>query len=250
LGKGEGGDLGWSEILRKRVDDGAQAYEDGGLGIGLGIGRGGGRDIGCGIGRWGRRVGFWGEGFGGLRLRLGRNQDERGRRLEGGTLGFEQTRLVEVAMEGAVVGVHAALEVAQLATGLGVGLADGGVIIGVGAGVGAGGEFGDDDCDFGTAKAAAEKLAVDQVVDHGALLGSAGLMVVVVFGAEGGAFGGIFPREDFGRGVNAGFQGIPGGAGLALDGAWTVRLLGVETIRPDLLEGCHKEKETSSRLVS
>jgi hypothetical protein len=159
---------------------------------------------------------------------------------------LEQTQLVEVAMEGAVVGVHAALEAAQLGTGLGVRLADGGVI----AGVGASGDFGDHDGDFGAAKAAAEKLAVDQVVDHGALLGSAGLMVVVVFGAEGGAFGGIFPGEDFGRGVNAGFQGIPGGAGLALGGAGTGTLLGVETIGPDLLESCHKKKKTSSRLVS
>jgi len=173
------------------------------------------------------------------------NQGERGRSFEGGTLGLEQTQLVEVAMEGAVVGVHAALEAAQFGTGRGVRLADGGVI-----GAGAGGDFGDHDGDFGAAKAAAEKFAVDEVVDHGALLGGAGLMVVVVFGAEGGAFRGIFPGEDFGRGVDAGFQGIPGGAGLALSGAWTGTLLGVETIGADLLESCHKKKKTSSRLVS
>jgi len=89
-------------------------------------------------------------------------------------------------------------------------------------------------------KASAEKLAVNEVVHHGALLGSRGLVVVVVFGPEGGAFGGIFPGEDFGLGVNAGFQGIPGGAALALGGARTGTLLGVEAIRADLLEGCHK----------
>ena len=107
-------------------------------------------------------------------------------------------------------------------------------------GVGAGGDFGGQDFDFAAAKAAAEELAVNEVVDHGALLGGAGLVVVVVFGPEGGAFGGIFPREDFGLGVNAGFQGIPGGAGLALGGAGTGAVLRIEAIGADLLESCHK----------
>jgi len=164
------------------------------------------------------------------------NQDERRRGFEGGTLGFEQSQLVEVAMESAVVGVHAALEAAQLAAGLGVRLADGGVI----GEVGAGGDFGNHDFDFGPAKAATEKLAVNEVVHHGALLGSAGLVVVVVFGPEGGAFVGIFPGEDLGLGVDAGFQGIPRGVGPALGGARTGTLLGVEAIRTDLLESCHK----------
>jgi len=177
---------------------------------------------------------------------LGGNQDGRGRGLERGTLGLEQSQLVEVAMESAVVDVHAALEATQFAAGVGVSLADGGVI----GEVGAGGDLGDHDFDFGPAKAATEKLAVNEVVHHGALLGGAGLVVVVVFGLEGGPFGGIFPREDFGLGVDAGFQGIPRGAGLALGGAWTGAVLRIEAIRADLLESCHKKKETSLRLVS
>jgi len=116
-----------------------------GLGIGLGgWGRGGGRDIDGGLRRWRRRAGFGNGGFGRLRLRLGRDQDERGRDLERRALGFEQSQLVEVAMESAVVGIHAALEAAQLAAGVGVSLADGGLI----GEVGAGGDLGNHDFDF------------------------------------------------------------------------------------------------------
>jgi len=168
---------------------------------------------------------------------LGGDQDEWGRGLEGWTLSYEQPQLVEVAMESTVIGVHAALEAAQLGAGIDVRLADDGVVVEVSAV----GDFRDDDFDFDAAKAAEEKLAVREVVDHGALLGSAGLIVVLVFVAEGGAFGGIFPGEHFGLGLDAGFQGIPGGAGLALGGARTGAVLRIEAIRPDLFESSHKK---------
>jgi len=175
-----------------------------------------------GRGRWSRRAGFGSGGFGRRRLRLRGDEDERERRIEGGTLGYEQAKLVEVAMEGAVGGVHAALEAAQLAAGIDVGLADDGVIVEVGTV----GDFGDHDFDFGAAEAAEDKLGVNEVVHQGALLGSAGLVVVGVFFAEAGAFGGVFPGEDFRLGLNAGFQGILGRAGLALGGALARHIFG------------------------
>jgi len=147
-------------------------------------------------------------------------------------------------MESAVGGVEAALETAQLAAGIDVDLADDGVIVEVGAV----GDFGHHDFDFGAAKAAEEKLSVREVVDRGALLGSEGLVVVDVFVAEAGALGGVFPGEDFGLGVDAGFQGIPGGAGLALGGARTGTFLGVETICPGLFESSHKKRRQARSL--
>jgi len=76
---------------------------------------------------------------------------------------------------------------------------------------------------------------MDEVVNQGALFGSAGLMVLVVFDREGLPFGRIFPGEDFGLGVNAGLQGIRGRVGLAFRGARAGGLLRVEAIRLDLL---------------
>jgi len=207
------------------------------------MGRGGGLGFVGGLGRWGGRVG-------GRRLRLRGDQDERGRRIEGGTLGFEQTQLVEVAMESAVGGVHAALETAQLAAGIDVGLADDGVIVEVSTfgEVGLVWDFGDHDFDFDAAKAAEDELAVSEAVHQGAFFGSAGLVADVVFVAEDGAFGGVFPGEDLGLGLDAGFQGIRGGAGLALGGAWTVALLGIETICAGLFESCHKKRRQARSL--
>src|SRR5262245_51068196 len=118
-------------------------------------------------------------------------------------------------MKLAVVGVHATLEAYKFDSGVGVGPTDCGVVCDLGAGW----QVGHDEFDLGAAEAAAEELAMDKMVNHSALLRGAGLMVVVVFGAEGLAFGGILPGEDFGLGVDAGFQGIPRGAGLALGGA-------------------------------
>lgn len=107
-------------------------------------------------------------------------------------------------MEGAVIGVHAALEAAQLGTGVRPGFADELFVVAVGIGR----EFRHDDFQLGAAEAAAEELAADEAVHEKALVGSARLMVVVVLGPEGFQFGGIFPREEFGVGDNAGFQGI------------------------------------------
>jgi len=175
---------------------------------------------------------------------LRRDQDERGWEFDGGTLGDEQTQLVEVAMEGAVGGVHAALEAAQLSAGIGVRLADDGIVVEVGAV----GDFGDHDFDFGAAEAAKDELGVGEAVDQGALFGSAGVVVLGPLGRDGGAFGGVFPGEDFRLGLNAGFQGILGRAGLALGGAWPGTFLGIETICPDLFDCGHKKRRQARGL--
>lgn len=108
-------------------------------------------------------------------------------------------------MEGAVIGIDAALQAAQLRAGIAPGFADDRAVVGIGAGR----EFGNDDFDLGAVKTAAEEFAMDEVVHEPPLVGSAGLVVVVVLGPEGFQFGGVFPGEEFGEGVDAGFQGVP-----------------------------------------
>jgi len=84
------------------------------------------------MGGWGFGMGGGRLGFGGIGLTNGRgigrvlregHENERGWGIERRALGFEKSQLVEVAVEGAVVGVHTALEAAQLAAGVDVGLA-------------------------------------------------------------------------------------------------------------------------------
>ena len=81
---------------------------------------------------------------------------------------------------------------------------------------------------------------MDEVVDELTFVGGLGLVVVVVFGREGGALGGIFPWQDFGLGVDAGFQGILAGAGLPLDGGRTGGALRIEAIGLDLFQSGRK----------
>src|SRR5258706_571469 len=62
---------------------------------------------------------------------------------------------------------------------------------------------------------------------------------VVVVGDESVVVGGIFAGDDDGGGVDAVFQGIEAGRGLALGGAGSGGLLRVGAIRVDLSRGCH-----------
>jgi hypothetical protein len=49
----------------------------------------------------------------------------------------------------------------------------------------------------------------------------------------------IFARDDLGLGIDAGFEGIKAGGGLALDGARASGSLGVLTVRLVLFGCCH-----------
>ena len=56
---------------------------------------------------------------------------------------------------------------------------------------------------------------------------------------EGAEFRGIFAGDDLGAGVEAGFEGIAAGGGLALGGAWAGGFLGVLAVGGGLLGGAH-----------
>jgi len=85
--------------------------------------------------------------------------------------------------------------------------------------VGGVGQFVLDELGFEYAEAAHEADGVDDGVEGIALVRGDGLMVFVVFGAEGFECVGIFAGEEDGLGVDAGFEGIEARAGFALGGA-------------------------------
>ncbi len=66
--------------------------------------------------------------------------------------------------------------------------------------------------------AAAEPLAADEGVAETALFGAGGAEAVVELGNEGVVFGSAFEFDDLAFGVDAGFQGVLGGYGLAAFG--------------------------------
>jgi hypothetical protein len=97
-----------------------------------------------------------------------------------------------------------------------------------------GGEFG-----LGAAETEQGPLAADDLIDVDALLGKSGAEALVVSGDESVVGGTVLAGEDGGLGMDAGFEGIEAGGGLALGGLGSRRFLGVATIGVDLAEGCH-----------
>ena len=79
-----------------------------------------------------------------------------------------------------------------------------------------------------------------RVIDEHALLGGGGAEAAVIFAGEFLEGGGGFAADELGFGVDAGLEGIHGGADLALGGAGSGGFLCVEAIGLDLLFGCHK----------
>ena len=84
----------------------------------------------------------------------------------------------------------------------------------------------DKDLSFDNGESAEGPGGADEGVDLVAMLGECGLEALVVFGGESVELGVIFAGDDEGLGVDAGFQGIHGGAGLALSGAGSRGLVG------------------------
>jgi hypothetical protein len=71
---------------------------------------------------------------------------------------------------------------------------------------------------------------VDEFVDEGAGVGVGGMVVVVVVFDELIELGEVFGGEDEGFGVDAGFEAVHGGDGLASDRGGAGRFLGVTAI--------------------
>ena len=90
------------------------------------------------------------------------------------------------------------------------------------------------------AEAALGPLGGDEGIDERELVGIGGLVVEKERGGEGFELGGVFAGDDVGEGVDAGFQGVERGGGLAFGSDGAGRFFGVQTIGVDLCFGCHK----------
>jgi hypothetical protein len=78
--------------------------------------------------------------------------------------------------------------------------------------------------DFGVGEgvAAKEPVGVDEGGDEERLFGSGGFPAEEVLAGEGAEFRRVFAGDDLGAGIEAGFEGVGAGGGLALGGAWPV----------------------------
>jgi hypothetical protein len=129
--------------------------------------------------------------------------------------GLETFELTEGVAVVALGGINGALEAAEGAITVEERLAERSVVVGVVGGI----DFVGPDLGFGGAEAAEGPDGADQDIDLIALGGGDGAVAGEVLFGEGGELRGIFAGNDEGLGVEAGFQGIHGGAGLTLGGA-------------------------------
>jgi hypothetical protein len=149
--------------------------------------------------------------------------------------GLELFELLEGTLAGTASAVEAPLELAEGFGLMAGGLAEGIFVIGLkGVAVVVCPELG-----FGGTEAALEPLAVDEVVDEGAGFGGGGMVALVVLGDEEFEIGESFGREDEGLGVDAGFEGVHGGSGLACSGGGAGGVLGVAAVGFYLTESRH-----------
>jgi hypothetical protein len=154
--------------------------------------------------------------------------------------------LFEGPVVGALGGVDAELDAAELvmveavdetdravviAGGTGVVQSDIGLVEGIGP-----------DLFLDAAVTPEHPLVVDDGVHEVALDGSGGSEFRVVFGLEGFEGGGIFAADRQGFGMKAGLEGVHAGDGLAGLAAGAGGMLRITTIREELLFGCHKQK--------
>jgi hypothetical protein len=100
---------------------------------------------------------------------------------------------------------------------------------------------------FGGAEAAEHPLAVDKVVDEAAGIGGGGLVVLVVVFGELVEVGKVFGREDEGLAVDAGFEGVHGGSGLACDRGGASGFLGIAAVSFYLTQSRHGGSEAGRR---
>jgi hypothetical protein len=154
---------------------------------------------------------------------------------------------LEQLLEGAVIAalgvVHAAMEAGQefLAVEVGAGGIDE-VFLGA---PGLHAVF--PDLGLGFAEAAELPLGGYHGIDEEALLWGGGLKALVLVKDEGFEDVGVLARDDVGTGVNAGFQGIEAGNGLALIGAGAGGVLGVAAVSLNLKDSRHTFRFEGSR---
>jgi hypothetical protein len=103
------------------------------------------------------------------------------------------------------------------------------------------------DLGLGFAEAAELPFGGDYGVDEVALLGGGGLKTLVIVKGEGFENVGVLARDDVGAGVNAGFEGIEAGNGLALVGAGAGGAPGVAAVRLNLKDSRHTFRFEGSR---
>ena len=154
-----------------------------------------------------------GNGIGDRRARRG--WIEAGRVVGFEREGLEAFELVERIAVVALGGVDEALETIESAIAMFEGLAERSVFVDFIGGF----DFVGPDMGLGGTEAAEGPDAADEDIDLVALGGGDGAIVPVILVGEDGELRGIFPEDDEGLGVDAGFQGIHGGASLAGGGA-------------------------------
>ena len=86
-------------------------------------------------------------------------------------------------------------------------------------------------------EAALEPLAADEVFEEGTGFGGGGVVMLVVLVDEQFEIGEFFGGEDEGFGVDAGFEGIHRGGGLACDRGGAGGFLGVAAVSFYLTKG-------------
>jgi hypothetical protein len=123
----------------------------------------------------------------------------------------------------ALGGVNHALEAGEGAVGVAEGVAERGFLVEFVGGV----HVVDEDLGFSGGEAAEGPGGADEDIDEVALLGEGGVEALEVLVEKGVELGLVFAGDDEGLGVDAGFQGIHGGTGLARSGAWARGAVGM-----------------------
>ena len=95
------------------------------------------------------------------------------------------------------------------------------------------------DLGLGFAEAAELPIGGYEGIDEEAAIGGGGLEAVVIFEGEGFEGAGVLAGDDVGVGVNAGFEGIEAGNGLAFGGTGAGGFLRIEAVSLDLVESRH-----------
>jgi hypothetical protein len=154
-------------------------------------------------------------------------------------LGFELPEVFEGAVDGEAGSVEAVLEAGERLIAVLEGLGGCVVVVGIVPAGFLGGEF--PEVGIRTAEAAKGPLAEDEVVEEEASLRGSGAVVFVIFGFEPIEGFGLFPREDFGFGVDTGLEVGGDDASLTFRGGGAAGFAAVEAGGGDLLFGTHEK---------
>jgi hypothetical protein len=180
-----------------------------------------------------------GEGF-----ELGRRAGGEGR-LTGRRDGLKPLQLFEGAVVRALGGINAALDASESVEGVEEGIAEGTFFAEAVPALGVQ-EFGFPELSLDFTEAAEQPFRLNKGIDEEGLLGRGGAKAVVIVEREVFEDGGIFAANHGRLSVDAGFEGVEAGGGLALDRAGTGGFHRVSAIGGDL-SGCGHEGQTPVR---